>query len=623
MKKRKGLQKGALLFSLILACVNALAAGEIQRDKMTVQADEFLQAHFTEKALPQGYTPENGFLMQETVYYRIDEGTDFDNLNAYELPTGLIVRVDDSLNVLDKNNEVIGSWETLAKNRMERMYVAFEVHTVAEAMAVASYYKIQDAENVYAAMLISESEEVLAAAKQENVYVKTAWKVTGDLDVAKYGSYVSTANRVGAYTIIFDGGAENLQGAILHAQARSKAVWVDCSTDVQIYDAVGMGVYGLITDDFENTYQLLENYGVDTLTRTPYIVAHRGLTSLYNENSLEGAIAAKEAGATHVELDIHLTADERVIVMHDGVLGTTTNGKGTIAQMTWAELQQYQLVQKEPACAIPLLDDFYETFKNSQNFYLVVELKSSQENLVPKLKELTERYGMTDKIVVISYFENQLRKMHDIFPDVPTACLEPISTYKGSYLDMLMQTYCTVASSFGGIRLSDIQLLSNMGMATWLYTFNGTNETQYARAGAVGLTTDAAEQVGDFIRELLFKEEYKIENEKALEQGIKVEARTYKGDIIEINCDVTIVQGNVQDTDGALAILSCETERGALLYTPTVKITMPKLENPVEQPQGMSSDEPVSGCGSIIEVGVVAQALLGMVLFIKKCKRDV
>lgn len=618
MKKYTAFKKG-ILFSALAGAVLLTSTG-VQLGNTTALADQFIEEHFTEKVLPQGYDPDNGFLMQETVYYRIDEAADLENLNGYMLPTGIILRVDDSLNVLDKDNGIICDWASFAKDQAQYMYMVFEVDTVAQATAVASYYKTDATDLVYTAMLISESEEVLAAAKQENVYLKTAWKVSGDLSSGKYGAYVSTANHVGAYTIIFDGDAANLQGAITHAQARYKAIWVDCDTDTQIYDAIGMGAYGVVTDDFENAYQLLENYGVDTLSRTPYIVAHRGLTSAYNENSLEGAIAAKEAGATHVELDIQLTADERVIVMHDGFLGTTTNGKGTIDKMTWAEIQQYQLVQKEPASPIPLLDDFYEEFQDSEDFYLIVELKSSQANLVPKLKELTERYGMTDKIVVISFMEDQLKKMHEVFPDVPTAALNPISLYKGSYLDTLMETYCTVSSSFGGIRLSDIELLSNMGMATWLYTFNGNNETQYARAGAIGLTTDAAEVVGDFIRTLLPKEEYEIQDEGVIENGITIEARTYKGDVVAVTCDVTIVQGDVKDKDGALAILSYETERGNLLYTKTVRLTMPQEEKVESVQEESNAIVSTSGCGGTLSLGLICPSILATALLIRKHK---
>jgi glycerophosphoryl diester phosphodiesterase len=70
-----------------------------------------------------------------------------------------------------------------------------------------------------------------------------------------------------------------------------------------------------------------------------FIVAHRGSSGTAPENTMSSIRSAIEAGALMVEVDVQLTKDDHVILMHDPVLGRTTNGKGYIRTKTLQELQ--------------------------------------------------------------------------------------------------------------------------------------------------------------------------------------------------------------------------------------------------------------------------------------------
>lgn len=71
----------------------------------------------------------------------------------------------------------------------------------------------------------------------------------------------------------------------------------------------------------------------------PRNVAHRGASEVAPENTLESFRCAREAGAGGLELDVHLSRDGRVVVMHDEVLGRTSDGSGTIRDKTLDELR--------------------------------------------------------------------------------------------------------------------------------------------------------------------------------------------------------------------------------------------------------------------------------------------
>src|SRR4051794_30509551 len=73
--------------------------------------------------------------------------------------------------------------------------------------------------------------------------------------------------------------------------------------------------------------------------RPPVVVAHRGASGLAPENTLAAFRLAVELGSPGVECDVHLTADGRVIVIHDATVDRTTNGSGEVAAQPFEALR--------------------------------------------------------------------------------------------------------------------------------------------------------------------------------------------------------------------------------------------------------------------------------------------
>ena len=69
-------------------------------------------------------------------------------------------------------------------------------------------------------------------------------------------------------------------------------------------------------------------------------IAHRGFSSRYPENTLLSFHKALELGVTNVELDLQLTFDGHLIVMHDLTVDRTTNGSGTVSDLTLNEIRE-------------------------------------------------------------------------------------------------------------------------------------------------------------------------------------------------------------------------------------------------------------------------------------------
>jgi glycerophosphoryl diester phosphodiesterase len=71
----------------------------------------------------------------------------------------------------------------------------------------------------------------------------------------------------------------------------------------------------------------------------PINLAHRGASALAPENTIEAFRLALEAGAGGLELDVHMTRDGHIVVIHDATVDRTTNGSGAVAEMTRDELR--------------------------------------------------------------------------------------------------------------------------------------------------------------------------------------------------------------------------------------------------------------------------------------------
>ena len=71
------------------------------------------------------------------------------------------------------------------------------------------------------------------------------------------------------------------------------------------------------------------------------IFAHRGASGYAPENTLEAFALAMEMGADGIELDVQLTKDGEVVVIHDEVIDRVSNGKGLVKDYTLVQLRKF------------------------------------------------------------------------------------------------------------------------------------------------------------------------------------------------------------------------------------------------------------------------------------------
>ncbi len=166
-----------------------------------------------------------------------------------------------------------------------------------------------------------------------------------------------------------------------------------------------------------------------TLDIIPPVIAHRGVPLRAPENTMASFIAAHKAGATWLETDVKLTADGVPVLMHDDTLERTTNGRGPLADMTWAHVQKLDAGSGfSPAFAGARVAAFAElvAFVCAENLRLFLELKPSpgrsQATAMVTLIEASKLWPENKPPPVISSFDvDSLLVALQLHPDWPRA----------------------------------------------------------------------------------------------------------------------------------------------------------------------------------------------------------
>jgi glycerophosphoryl diester phosphodiesterase len=146
------------------------------------------------------------------------------------------------------------------------------------------------------------------------------------------------------------------------------------------------------------------------------IMGHRGAPADEPENTLRSFRRALAMGVTVVELDVQLTRDRRLAVIHDETLDRTTNGRGPVKDFTLAELQKLDAGQGEP---VPSLEEVYELVKDKA--HLLVELK--QPEGAPALLEFFRRQQAFDAAHAISFWHPAVKALKEAEPRLQTGVL--------------------------------------------------------------------------------------------------------------------------------------------------------------------------------------------------------
>ena len=145
-----------------------------------------------------------------------------------------------------------------------------------------------------------------------------------------------------------------------------------------------------------------------------YVAAHRGWSAEYPENTMLAFRKAAELGVDQIEIDVRMTKDGELVIIHDPTVDRTTDGTGNVCDLTLEEIKKLDAgVKKDARFAgerIPTFTEFMDYIKDFDMMTLDIELKLYPEDFGDTAYEVCDRvfamlveYGFKDRCVINSF----------------------------------------------------------------------------------------------------------------------------------------------------------------------------------------------------------------------------
>ncbi|MFB6962808.1 glycerophosphodiester phosphodiesterase [Streptomyces sp. NPDC056309] len=141
-------------------------------------------------------------------------------------------------------------------------------------------------------------------------------------------------------------------------------------------------------------------------------IGHRGVMGVEPENTLRSFVAAQQAGLDVIELDLHLSKDGALVVMHDDKVDRTTDGSGAIADKTLAELRSLDAGRGE---RIPVFEEVLDAVRAP----LQAEIKDMAA--ARALAEILHERDLVSRVEVSSFHDEAIAEVARLVPGVRTA----------------------------------------------------------------------------------------------------------------------------------------------------------------------------------------------------------
>ncbi|MEU4035577.1 glycerophosphodiester phosphodiesterase [Streptomyces collinus] len=143
-------------------------------------------------------------------------------------------------------------------------------------------------------------------------------------------------------------------------------------------------------------------------------IGHRGVMGVEPENTLRSFAAAQQAGLDLIELDLHLSKDGALVVMHDADVDRTTDGTGPIAEKTLAELRALDAGRGE---RVPLFEEVLDAVTSP----LQAEIKDVAA--ARALADVMHRRDLASRVEVSSFHDEAVAEIARLVPGVRTALI--------------------------------------------------------------------------------------------------------------------------------------------------------------------------------------------------------
>jgi glycerophosphoryl diester phosphodiesterase len=214
-------------------------------------------------------------------------------------------------------------------------------------------------------------------------------------------------------------------------------------------------------------------------------IGHRGARAYEPENTLRSFQKAIELGVNAVELDVRRTRDDQLVVIHNANVNKTTDGNGSVNELTLNEIKGFVTEKGEK---VPTLEEALQFL--GKRVTILVELKET--GIEEQVLNLVHKKGLTENIIIISFHEDALRKVRELDPEIITGLIyvrhkNPVQTALNLNAQYMLPLYRFTHSA-------NIKKAHENGLKVIVWTINTAEEVaEYKKKGVDGIASDKPE----------------------------------------------------------------------------------------------------------------------------------
>lgn len=216
------------------------------------------------------------------------------------------------------------------------------------------------------------------------------------------------------------------------------------------------------------------------------VIAHRGASAYAPENTFAAFDKALALGAHEAELDVHLSRDGQVVVIHDATVDRTTGGAGAVASLTLAQLKGLDagawFSAEFAGQRIPALGEVLERYRG--RLHLHIELKPKSEAVAERVADLVRGHGMAESVTVISFHRGLVEHLRESAPEIPAGLLVQRAA-EADTRRAVAKGLTAIYARGDSLTVDSVRQLREQGLA--VFAWDVQNEAEMWRLVAVGV----------------------------------------------------------------------------------------------------------------------------------------
>ncbi|MDX9993513.1 MAG: glycerophosphodiester phosphodiesterase [Anaerolineales bacterium] len=167
------------------------------------------------------------------------------------------------------------------------------------------------------------------------------------------------------------------------------------------------------------------------------VIAHQGGERLWPSETLFSFKGAAQLGVDVLEMDLHITQDDVLVLIHDETVERTTDGSGSVEEMTLDELKALDagyywtadggatFPYRGQGLTIPTLEEIFEAFPG---YRMVIEIKKTERSLAAPFCALIRQYQMQERVLVASFHDQRMAEFRAECPEIATSAARQETT---------------------------------------------------------------------------------------------------------------------------------------------------------------------------------------------------